>query len=129
MASEVYPSPLVESRNFSGMMVTFQFDAGHALAVVAHRADDAGDVGAVAIVVHRVAVVGDEIVAVYVAAKSRPAGVGIRPDIGGQVGIGVVNARIDHRDDDVVAAGADAPCAAGRIDVGCGPIAANTVSR
>ena len=41
--------------------------AGHARAVVAHGADGAGDVRAVAVVVHRVAVVGDEIVAVDVA--------------------------------------------------------------
>ena len=95
--------------------------AGHALAVVAHRADDAGDVGAVAVVVHRVAVVGDEVIAVYVAGKAVAAGVRIGPDIGGQVGIGVIDARIDDGDDDVAAAGAYVP--GGRqIDVGCGPL-------
>ena len=48
------------------MILTFQFDAGDADAVVADGADGAGDVRAVAVVVDRVAVVVDEVVAVHV---------------------------------------------------------------
>ena len=56
--------------NFRAMIETDQFDPRHALAVVGHRADRAGDVRSVAVVVHRIAGVADEIVAVQVAAEA-----------------------------------------------------------
>ena len=75
---------------------------------------------AVAVVVHRVAVVGDEIVAVNVADEAVVAGVGVRPDVGRQVGMVVVDARVDHGHDDLRAAGGDVPGCLG-VDRAEGP--------
>ena len=82
-----------------------------------------GDDGAVAVVVHHVAVVGDEVVAVKVAGEA-VAAVGpqrIRPDVRRQVGVVVVDAGVDHGDDDIAAARGDVP-GGGGVDVGEGPL-------
>ena len=102
-------------------------DAGHADAVVAHGADGAGHVRAVAVVVHRVAVVVDEVVAVDVVDEAVAVVVdavagdlaGVGPDVGGQVGVGVIDAGVDDGDDDAAAAGGDVPGFRG-VDVGVG---------
>ena len=72
------------------------------------RADGARHVRAVAVVVHRVGVVVDEVVAVdvvdvAVAVVVEPSAgdLGrVRPDVGGEVGMRVVDAGVDHADDD-----------------------------
>ena len=106
MASLVEPAA-VGVQELEGHDLDVPVDAGDADAVVAHGADGAGDVRAVAVVVHRVAVVVDEVVAVDVvdvavavvvdAVAGDLARVG--PDVGGQVGVGVVDAGVDHGHD------------------------------
>ena len=107
--------------------------ADHAGAVVAGAGDGPGNVSAVAVVVHRVAVVVDEVVSVDVvdepvavvvdSVSGNLAGVG--PDVGGQIDVIVVHARVDHSDHDVAASGGDVPgfC---RVDVGVGRTAGLT---
>src|SRR5262249_9769888 len=92
---------------------------------VADGADGTRDVGAVALVVHRVGVVVDEVVAVDVihvavvvvvdAVAGDLARVG--PDVGGQVGVGVVHAGVEDGDDHTTGAGGDVPRLGG-VDVG-----------
>jgi len=82
-------------------------------------------VGAVVVVVHGVAVVVDEIVPVHVVHEPVAVVVDavpgdftrVGPDVGRQVGVCVVDARIDHAHDDLAAAGGDVP-GLGRVDVG-----------
>ena len=64
-------SRAARARNFRAMICDVPVHAGDADAVVAHGADGAGHVRAVAVVVHRVAVVVDEVVAVDVVDDSR----------------------------------------------------------
>ncbi len=102
-------------------------DAGDSVTVVAHGGDRAGDVRPVAVVVHGIAVAVDEVVPVDVvdqpvavvvdAVRRHFAGVG--PGVGGQIGVGVVDARVDHGHDDAGAARGDVP-RFGRVDVGVG---------
>ncbi len=91
--------------------------AGHADAVVAGRADGAGAVRAVVVVVHRIAAAGDRVeavhvvddaVAVVVHAVARDLG-RVDPHVGGQILVRVVHAGVDHADDDVGAADAVVP--------------------
>ena len=84
--------------------------------------------GPVILVVHRIPVAVGEIVAVDVidvavaviilAPLAAQFG-GVDPHVGGQVGMIVIHARIDHGDDRVAAAGGGLP-GLGRIDVGVG---------
>ena len=100
-------------------------DAGNADAVVAHRADGARDVGAVAVVVHRVSIVVEEIVAadvidvavavIILAVAGDLARVG--PDVGLQVGVVVVDAGVYDGHHRLAGAGGFVPCL-GSIDVG-----------
>src|SRR5262249_24208377 len=100
-------------------------DAGDADAVVADRPDGAGHVGAVAVVVHGVAVVVHEVVAVdvidvaVVVVVDAVAGdfAGVGPDVGGQVGVVVVDAALDDGDGDAAGAGGRVP-GLGGVDVG-----------
>ena len=59
----------------------------------------------------------------HVAAEAVLAGVGIGPDVRGQVGVGVIDARVDHRHHHVAAAGRDVP-GLGGVDVVAGRPAA-----
>ena len=76
-----------------------------------------------AVVVHRIAVVVDEIVAVNVVDEAvavvvvAVAGdfVGVRPDIRRQVAMGVIDAGVEHGHHDLGASGADVP-GIGRVD-------------
>ena len=78
-----------------------------------------------AVGVHRVAVVVVEIVSVHVARKAVAVpSVGghiqrVGPDVGGQVGIGVIDARIEYGNDHVAAARGNVPSVR-RINVGMG---------
>ena len=107
-------------------------DAGHRATVVASRADRAGDVGSVThlhVVVTRVVVVVDEVpavriidetVAVIVDVVGLLAATGltrIRPEVAGKIGMVVIDARVDDRDDHARATGGDIP-RFGSIDVG-----------
>jgi hypothetical protein len=99
--------------------------AHHAAAVVAHRTDGAGHVRAVAVVVHRVAVAVGEVVAVHIIDVAVAVVVNtiagdlarVRPDVRGEVGVRVVDTRVDHRDDHVGGLGDGVP-GLGGIDVG-----------
>ena len=100
---------------------------GDAGAVVPHAADRARHVRAVVVVVHRVAVVVCEVVPVHVvheavvvivhAVAGNLARIG--PDVGGQIGMGVVDAGVDHGYDGRTAARRDIPRLR-RVDVGVG---------
>src|SRR5262249_15114969 len=100
-------------------------DPGDAAAVVGHGADGAGHVRPVVVVVHGVAVVVDEVVAVNVidvavavvvdAVAGDLAGVG--PDVGRQVGMVIVHAGVDGRHEDAAGARGDVPRLGG-VDVG-----------
>src|SRR5262249_24139846 len=112
-----------------------QFDAGpgnagDADAVVAHPRDGAGDVRAVAVVVERFVVVRDEVPAVDVVDEAVAVVVDavagdlarVGPDVGGEVGVVVVDAGVDDRDDDAAARGDGVPRLGG-VDVGVGDAA------
>jgi len=95
--------------------------------VVAHAADGARAVGAVTVVVHRIAVVVEEVVAVNVVnvtvavivhAIARDLA-GIGPYVLREVGVVVVDACIDDRDHNVGRPGLDVPRRGG-VDVGIG---------
>src|SRR5262249_52726301 len=83
-------------------------DTGHAGGVVSRRADGAGHVRAMAVVVVRIVVPVDEVPAVNVV--DVPVAVvidpvrrdlaGIGPDIGGEIRVVGVHARVDHGHDD-----------------------------
>src|SRR5262249_44521471 len=104
-------------------------DAGHAAAVSGDRADDAGHVRAVAVVVRwGVVVVGEVpappvvdvavvVVVDAVVAAARAVLPRVDPEVAGQVGMGQVDAGVDDADGDAAAAGSDAPGLA-RGDVG-----------
>ena len=94
-------------------------------AVVARGADRAGDVRAVPLVVEGVAVavreipavhVVDEAVAIIVDAVARHLA-RVAPHVRGEVGMAVIDARVDHRDDDRAGPGRDIPGPCG-VDVG-----------
>ena len=125
MASAVVPDPLAleELERHDLHVPVHSRDAD---AVVADRPDRAGDVRAVAVVVHAGCcrrrrnpsrAVVDEAVAVVVDAVGGEFFAGVRPDVGGQVGVDVVDARVDHRDDDAALPRGDVP-SFGRIDIG-----------
>ncbi len=109
-------------------------DAGDADAVVAHRADGAGHVGAMAEVIHGIAGVVDDVDAVEVIhvavvvivfavglafAVALRALLGIHPDVLGQVLMVVVDARVDHGHDHVFRACVGVPGLQG-VDVRVG---------
>ena len=81
----------------------------------------------VSLVVHGVAIVVDEVVSVNIVDESVAIVVqsvagdfaGIGPDVGGQIVVRVVDARVDHAHNDIAAAGRNAPGGAG-VDVGVG---------
>ena len=93
-------------------------------AIVAHGPDDARDMGAVAVAIGHLVIVVDEVpavgvvlIAVLVIVNGIARGVTrIRPDVGGQIGMGDVDAGVDHRHDDVPRTGRHAPSLRG-IDV------------
>ena len=86
--------------------------------VVSRRADGACDVCAVAVNIHGVCVTVGEVPAVDVVhiavavVVDTVAGnfAGIHPDVVGEVGMGVVNTRVDDSDDDAARARRDFPC-------------------
>src|SRR5262249_36880628 len=102
-------------------------DTGGAHGVVPHHADGAGDMGAVPVVVHRVAVPVDEVVAVVVVNEAIAVVVGVvagdlprvMPHVGGQVRVRVVHPGVEDGDDDAAAPGGDVPGLVG-VDVGVG---------
>ena len=102
-------------------------DTGHSPAVVAHSADRARHVRAVVVVVHRVAVVVHKVIPVHVVHEAVVVVIDavacnltrIGPDVGGQIGMGVVDAGVDHAHDHRTAARRDIPCLGG-VDVGIG---------
>ena len=71
MASLVLPDPSA-SNALTAMIWMFQLTPTTPSAVVADGADGAGDVRAVIIVVHRVSIVVDEVIAVDIVNKSVP---------------------------------------------------------
>jgi len=103
---------------------------GDADAVVAGRADGSRDVRAVAVVVRGIGVAVVEIVAVDVVDVAVAVVVDavagdlarVDPDVRGEVRMRAVDPRVDHRDDDLVAAGGGVP-GLGRVDVGAGDAA------
>ncbi len=102
-------------------------DADHARCVVPDRGDGSRNVGAVVVVVHRVAVAIVEVVAVDVVDVTVAIVVEtvarhlarIDPHVGRQVLMEIVDARVDHGHQGVGAPGRDVP-RLGRIDVGIG---------
>src|SRR5262249_47084256 len=98
---------------------------GHADPVVADGPDRARYVRPVPVVVHRVAVVVDEVIPVHVVNKTVPFVVDavagdlarVGPDVRGQVRVVVIDPGVDDRDHHVPAAGADVP-GLGGVDVG-----------
>src|SRR5262249_36200554 len=100
-------------------------DPGDAEGVVPRGADGAGGVGAVGVVVERIGVVVDEVVAVVVVGEPVVVVVDaiigdlprVVPHVGGEVGVVVVDARVDVGDGDAAAAGGEVP-GLGRVDVG-----------
>src|SRR5207249_834398 len=86
--------------------------------VVARRPDRAGNVRAVVVVVHRVAGTGDRVVAVGTG-RAAPDAARVRPDVGRQVGVGIVDARVHHGHHHVFRAGRHRP-GGHRLDVGPG---------
>ena len=108
-------------------------DAGDADPIVADRADDARHMRAVSVAVLHVVVVLDEVpavhvvdVAVVVAVDSDPLGfTGIRPDVGGEIGVGEVDPGVDDRHHHALRTGGDIPRLR-RVDVGADqPVAAD----
>src|SRR5262249_38854679 len=105
-------------------------DPGDADPVVADGPDRPGDVGAVAVVVHRVRVIVGEVVPVDVVAVAVAVVVDaiardlarVGPDVRGQVRVVVVDAGVNHGDDGVAGAGAGVPGLRG-VDVGVGDAA------
>src|SRR5262249_46767682 len=83
-------------------------DARHAGAVVADGGNGPGDVGPVAVVVHRIGVVGHKIVSVDAARAG--------PHVRGQFGVVVIHARVDDGHDDTTAARGHIP-GVGHVDV------------
>src|SRR5262245_50350447 len=61
------------------------------------------------VIVHRIAVVVDEVVAVDVAGESVLARVRIDPHVRGQIGMRVINSAVDDGDDGVAGPGGDVP--------------------
>lgn len=112
---------------FEGENFDVPGDAGDADGVVSDGGDGSGDVGAVAMVVGGVVVVVGEVPAVDVVDESVVVVVevvvgdfaGIGENVGGKIGMGHVDARVDDGDDDVVGAGGEIP-GAGGVDVGVG---------
>ena len=88
-------------------------NAHNAFAVVAHRANDAGELGAMAFIVIGIVRVVERIQTV--------AAIGwAEPHVFGQVLVSIAHAGVDHRHDDVAGGNERVPCF-GRIDVGIGP--------
>ena len=91
--------------------------AGHSLAVVACARDGAGHVRAVVVIVHRIAIIVDEIVAVDVVDEPVTVVVdtvsgdlaGVGPNVGRQIGVSVVDAGVDHRHHNTAASSGDVP--------------------
>ncbi len=91
--------------------------AGHADAVVAHAADGPGTVRPVAIVIHGIVVIVDEIPAVDIVDEAVAVVIdpvvgnftGVGVDVGRQIGVSVVHARVDHAHDDVMGTGEHVP--------------------
>ena len=102
-------------------------DASNTHTVVAHGPDRARDMRAVAVVVHWVGVVVGEVPAVHIVHIAIAVVVDtvaghfarIVPRIGSQIGMGVVDARIDHGDNDSAGTGGCVPRFWG-IDIGIG---------
>ena len=100
-------------------------DARHPLAVVTHAGDGSRHVRSVAVVVHGIAVVVGKVVPVHVVHEPVAVVVDpiaghlgrIRPDVGGQVGVVVVDARIDDPNHDAPAPRGEIPGLRG-VDVG-----------
>ena len=116
------------AEEFTAQHANIPVDADHALAIVADAADGAGDVGAVAVVVHNFAGVVDGVGAVEVIdiavgvfvltvglafAKAFGALLGVDPHVGGQVFMVVVDAGVDNGDDHIFGTGGDVPSGAG----------------
>ena len=112
----------------SDELATEQFrvpvDAGDADAVVGHGGDGAGHMGAMPVVVEWIAIIVDDIdavtvvhIAVVVVIDAVVADLSrIGPDVVGQIGMPVMDAAVDNRDDALAVAGRDVP-GLGRIDV------------
>jgi hypothetical protein len=108
----------------AGQQLDVPRDARDAEPVVPHRADDAGDVGAVALVVHGIRIAIGRVdsmavvdVAVAVVIDSVGGALGrIAPDVGREVFVVVIDAGIDDGHDDAGGAAADVP-AFRRVDV------------
>jgi len=75
------------------------------MAVVGCRTDGAAHMGAVAVVVHRIAVAGDSVGPADEIDAGR-----IAPHLVGQILVRVADAGVNHRHDDVGGAGGDVPC-------------------
>src|SRR5207249_4485976 len=96
-------------------------DSHHSHAVVPHRPDGPGHVGAVPIIIERVVVVVDEVPAMHVVDEAVVVVVDavprdlswIGPDVGGQVGVANVDPGIDDGHHHAPAPGAHAPGALG----------------
>ena len=96
----------VGARDLDGEDRAVPGDAGDTLRVVGVRRGDAGDVGAVPVVVGRVIVIVGEVVA-------------WGDDLGGEVGVRPVDARVEDGDDHSGIAQSRVPCGRG-LDVGAG---------
>src|SRR5207245_8325634 len=99
--------------NLEGHQLAGPTDAGHIGVVVADGGDGAGDVRAVAQVIHWIVVIIGEVPAVNVVAVAVAVVVDaiagdfkrIGPDVGGQIGVGVIDATVDDADNHVGWAG------------------------
>ena len=108
-----------------GHDLDFPVHPGHADAVVASRADRPRHVRAVVVVVHRVAVVADEVVAVHIVDVSVLVVVDaiagnltrVHPHVRLEVRMVVIDAGVDDGDDRLAAAGGDVP-GGRRLDIG-----------
>ena len=106
--AEVAAAALVEE--LQGHELDVPVHPGDADAVVADRPDDAGDVGAVAVVVHHIGVVVHEVPA------SNGRILRTRPDVGLQVRMIVIDPAVDDGDDHLSRPGVRVP-GFGRVDI------------
>src|SRR3954467_1916206 len=105
-------------KEFAGRDLYSPVHAGYARGVIAGRADDARNMGAVAVVIHRIWIAGRHkihaVAIVYVAvtiiihsiAVAIP---GVLPRVDAQVGVRVIDARVDDADHNVFAADGKIP--------------------
>ena len=107
----------IGARRLQGHYLDFPVDPRDANTVVAYTTNSAGTMSAVTVVVHGIAVVIEEVVAVHIVDQTIVVVVnavvgdfpGIRPHVSGKILVAIVDARINHRHHNIDRAGRPVP--------------------